>query len=169
MILDNDSMGHIINNIFEYIEGDTINLEYAETPLYSELREVCSLWNKLIQEKWEHQHIIRKILEEQIYQLECVLECGGCSACMCFLHGTSGGENQMAHYGGCFPEEYQTEEEHQEEKNNLSIGGVKYIDYDRLKRKREEDKQNYQDKRFKLQPSMDHNVGYVDIFDVLKI
>ena len=41
MILDNDSMGHIINNIFEYIEGDTINLEYLETQLYSELREVC--------------------------------------------------------------------------------------------------------------------------------
>ena len=143
MILNNDSMGHIINNIFEYIEGDTINLDYTKTPLYSKVRTVCSLWNKLIQEKWKHQHIVKNVIQEQIYQLELVLECGGCSACMCFLHGTSGGENQMAHYGGCFPDDYQTEEEHQEELNNLSIGKVKYVEYNNLKRKRENEEEQY--------------------------
>jgi len=152
-------MGHIINNIIEFVDGNTIKIEYQETPIYSELRLVCSLWNKLINNKWKVRHKIKNILEEQIYNLELVLESGGCNACMCFLHGTSGGENQMAHYGGCFPDDYETEEEHQQKINNLHIGKVKYVDYEKIKRKREDDYYSYQEnKKFKLQLNMDDNV-----------
>ena len=36
-ILDNEFMGHIINNIFEYLEGNTISIYVKKTPLYSKL------------------------------------------------------------------------------------------------------------------------------------
>lgn len=158
-LLNNNSLSHIINNIIEFIEGNTININQTETPLYSELKLVCSLWNKLIINNWKSKHIIKNILEEQIYKLELVLETGGCSACMCFLNGVSGGENQMAHYGGCFPDDYETEEEHQEKINHLNICNVKYIDYDKLKRKREKDLFSYQEKKkIKFQLCMDNNV-----------
>ena len=152
-------MGHIINNIIEYNEGDTLSLENKFNPRFSNLRLVTKTWNKLIEKKWKTKSKIINLLNDTIYQLEYTLESGECSGCMCFLKGVSGGENQLAHYGGCFADDYESENEFEERKSNLKIGNVKFKDYQNLKRKRENELYSYQEnKKVKLQLHMDNNV-----------
>ena len=152
-IINNSSLGHIINNIIEYQEGNTLELN----PRYSNLRLVSKDWNQIILNQWKIKNKIGNILNDLIYQLEFVLESGACSGCMCFLRNESGGENQLAHYGGCFADDFETESDFEERQNNLKIGDTKFKDYNSLKRKREEDYYNYK-KKFKLQLNMDDNV-----------
>jgi len=129
----------LLNHIFEYSEGNTISLNEKNNPRYSNLRLVNKLWNDTILKKWKIKYETINTIDNVIYQIEKVLECGNCDGCMCFHLGTSGGENQMAHYGGCFPEEFESEEEFQVRINNLQIGNTKYVDYQSKKRDREED------------------------------
>lgn len=129
----------LLNHIFEYSEGNTISLNEKNNPRYSNLRLVNKLWNDTILKKWKIKYETINTIDNVIYQIEKVLECGNCDGCMCFHLGTSGGENQMAHYGGCFPEEFESEDEFQVRINNLQIGNTKYVDYQSKKRDREED------------------------------
>ncbi len=145
-ILDNEFMGHIINNIFEYLEGNTITIYNKETPLYSEVRTVCTLWNNLIKNKWYSKYKIMNILEDQIDNLEYTLEYGGCSGCRSLFNGW-GGENQMAHYGGCMMDDDEFEDDYLERKNNLSVGNVKYTEYNKLELKRKREYDNFLDKK----------------------
>jgi hypothetical protein len=140
-ILDNEFMGHIINNITEYLEGNTITIDQKETPLHSEIRNVCTVWNNLIKKKWNNKYKIMNILEEQIDHLEYTLEYGGCSGCRNLLNGW-GGQNQMEHYGGCMIDDDEFEEDYVKRKNNLSVGNVKYTEYNKLESKR---KRKYDD------------------------
>ena len=138
-MITNPGFEPIINHIFEYAEGNTLTFEKKETPRYSNLRLVNKLWNKIILDRWDIRYLTYEIIDQQIYNIEFILECGGCNGCMCFHQETSGGENQIAHYGGCMADECESEDEFEERINNLSIGGVKYQDYQDRKRKREED------------------------------
>lgn len=138
-VLLNSGLEGIIHHIFEYSEGKTLNFEEKENPRYSNLRLVNKFWNNIILKKWEIKYQALNLIDNIVYDIEKVLECGNCQGCMCFHLGTSGGENQMAHSGGCFPGEWESEEEFQERINNLQIGNTKYVDYQSKKRDREED------------------------------
>ena len=128
----------LLNHIFEYSEGNTLSLKEKVNPRYSDLRLVNKLWNDTILKKWNIKYETISVIDNVIYQLEKVLECGNCDGCMCFHLETSGGENQMAHYGGCFPDEWETKEEFNERVNSLKIGNTYFLDYQEKKRKREE-------------------------------
>lgn len=129
----------IINHIFEFSEGNTLSLNQKINPRYSNLRLVNKVWNNTILKKWKIKYETMNVIDNVIYQIEKVLECGNCEGCICFHLGTGGGENQMAHYGGCFPEEWESKEEFNMRINNLKIGNIKFLDYQERKRKREED------------------------------
>ena len=138
-IINHSSLGHIINNIIEYQEGNTLELN----PRYSNLRLVSKDWNQIILNQWETKNKIGNILNDLIYQLEFVLESGACSGCMCFLRNESGGENQLAHYGGCFAETLRLNQILKKDKIILN-SDTKFKDYNF--KKKEEDYFNYKKK-----------------------
>ena len=47
------------------------------------------------------------------------------------------GVGQNAHYGGCMMDDDEFEDDYLERKNNLSVGNVKYTDYNKLELKKE--------------------------------
>lgn len=146
-LFNHQGFQYLTNHIFEYVEGNVLSFEEKKTPRYSDLRLINKFCNKIILDKWDAKYFVLELVDEQIDKIQFVLECGGCSGCLS-LYNYSGGENQLAHYGGCMADDYETEEEFQERINNLSIGDTKYIDYQDKKRKREEEFESNCNKKF---------------------